>query len=88
MNSDDNNAVKAYFQGILTVAYGVNPIETATEWQIDSIKECVSKLKEVEIDHLSGSIAEKQEMKRQWKLRLEDFAQGFKDELRRRGRLL
>ena len=88
MISDDKNTLEAYFQGIITVAYGVNPIETATEWQIDAIKECVLKLKEVEIDHSLGSIAEKQELKRQWKLRVEAYAQGFKDELRRRGRLL
>ena len=88
MNSDDNNALKNYFQGIIIAAYGVNPIETATEWQIDAIKECVSKLKEAEIDHSFGSIAEKQELKRQWKLRVEAYAQGFKDELKRRGQLV
>ena len=88
MISDDKNALEACFQGILTVAYGVNPIETATEWQIDAIKECVSRLKEAEIDHMLVSIAEKQQMKRQWKLRVEAYAQGFKDELKRRGRLV
>lgn len=79
---------KAYFEGVLWAAYGVRFIGgVVVEWQLDSVKEYALKLKEAEIDHLLIPQNEKEELKRQWKEWLEATCQGFKDELRKEGRL-
>ena len=80
--------VEAYFKGMFTAAFGVCPTGKFTEWQIEVVKKCASMLKEAEIDHAQFSDAEKQELKQQWKSWLETYTQGFKDELKRSGRLL
>ena len=82
------NPAKAYMDGMSLAAYGVSFIEdNASEWQIEAVKEYASKLKEAEIDHMAISPDEKEDMKHQWKLWLDATTDGFKDELKRVGRL-
>ena len=79
---------QAYIEGMLWAAYGVRIINgTVAEWQIDKVKECAQKLKEVEIDHSSLSHTEKEEQKCQWKQWLDTTTQGFKDKLKEERRL-
>ena len=85
----DVNPAQAYIEGMLWAAYGVRIINgTVAEWQIDKVKECAHKLKEAEIDHSSLSQTEKEEQKRQWKLRLDSTTQVFKDKLKEERRLV
>lgn len=85
----DVNPAQAYVEGMLWAAYGVKIISgTVLEWQIDKVKECAQKLKEAEIDHSSLTQIVKEEQKRQWKLWLDSTAQGFKDKLKKEGRLV
>lgn len=80
---------KAYIEGVLWAAYGVKIYADSTaEWQIDQVKECVRKLKEVEIDHSALTKAEKDNLKAQWKQWLDATSKGFKDVLRAEGRLV
>ena len=80
--------VKAYLEGMLWATYGVKIISgSASEWQIDQVKECAQKLKEAEVDHSPLSQTEKEEQKRQWKLWLDTTTQGFKDKLKEERRL-
>ena len=84
----DVNPAQAYIEGMLWAAYGVKIINgTVAEWQIDKVKECAQKLKEVEVDHSPLSQTEKEEQKRQWKLWLDTTTQGFKDKLKEERRL-
>ena len=83
------NPAKAYFEAMYLAAFGVKLFNgMVAEWQIDAIKECSSKMKEVEIDHLSISESEKLAMKHQWKTWLDATTDGFKEELRRNGRMI
>ena len=67
----------AYLEGMLWAAYGVKVISCdAVEWQIDAVKECAKELKE------------KENQKRLWKQWIEETTKGFKDELKRAGRLI
>lgn len=85
----NENPAKAYFDGMLWAAFGTNLLRVmVTEWQIDAVKECASLIKEAEIEHSLASNDEKGELKKQWKVYLETYTQGFKDELRREGKLL
>lgn len=85
----DVNLAQAYIEGMLWAAYGVKIISgSVAEWQIDKVKECAQKLKEAEIDHSSLSQAEKEDLKRQWKLWLDSTTQGFKDKLKEEGRMV
>ena len=82
------NPALAYLQGMLWAAFGVKVISTdAHEWQIDAMKEYASKLKETEIEHSSLSIAERENQKKLWKQWIDTTTQGFKDELKRVGRM-
>ena len=84
----DVNPAQAYIEGMLWAAYGVKIINgTVAEWQIDKVKECAQKLKEVEVDHSPLSQTEKEEQKRQWKLWLDTTTQGLKDNLKEERRL-
>lgn len=80
---------KFYLDGMLWAAFGSSLcFGKVAEWQVDSVKKCASILKEAEIDHLVLSDAEKEEIKNQWKQYLDTYTQGFKDELRREGRMV
>jgi len=59
-----------------------------SEQQIDFVKEAISKFREAEIDHLTMSPSEKEELKNQWKKWLDATTLGIKDELRAEGRLI
>ena len=89
MTTIDNNTAKTYINGMLAAAFGITVYNAVLkEWQIDAVKKCASILKESEIDHSQCSSEQKQKMKEQWKLELDAYTQGFKDELRREGRLV
>lgn len=80
---------QAYLNGMLYAAFCVKVISCdAVEWQIDKVKECAQKLKEAEIDHSSLSQTEKEDEKRQLKQWMDSTAQGFKDKLKKEGRLV
>ena len=51
------------------------------------MKEYASKLKETEVDHSSLSIAERENQKKLWKQWIDETTRGFKDELKRVGRM-
>ena len=83
------NPAQAYLEGMLWAAYGVKVISGPTaEWQIDKVKEAALKLKEEEIDHSSLTLTEKGNQKRQWKQWLDVTTQGFKEALKREGRMI
>lgn len=82
------DSVKAYLEGMLLAAYGVKLINgSAAEWQIDQVKECAKKLKEAEIDHSALTQTEKENLKYQWKQWLDATTHGFKDKLKKEGRM-
>ena len=82
------NPAQAYLEGMLWAAFGVKVIRVdAYEWQIDAMKECALNLKEMEIEHSSLSLAEKKDQKRLWKQWINETTRGFKDELKREGRM-
>ena len=82
------NPAIAYLEGMLWAAYGVKVITCdAFEWQIDAVKECTKELKEKEFEHSSLSPAEKENQKRLWQQWMDETTKGFKDELKRAGRL-
>lgn len=91
MNTSSNQSIdtaRAYLEGMLWAAYGVKIISgSAAEWQIDQVKECAMKLKEVEIDYSSLFPTEKENQKHQWKQWIDATTHGFKDKLKEEGRL-
>ena len=83
------NPTEAYLEGMLWAAYGVKVISCdAVEWQIDAVKECAKELKEKEIEHSALSPTEKENQKRLWKQWIDETTKGFKDELKRVGRIV
>lgn len=77
-----------YFNGVLAAYLGANFMNgPVSEWQIDVIKEDMSRFSEAMIDHSQLSYQEKENQKRQMKQSLEVYIQGVKDELRANGRL-
>lgn len=83
------NPAQAYLEGMLWAAFGVKVISgDAVEWQIDAVKECAKDLKEKEIEHSSLSPTEKENQKRLWKQWIDETTHGFKDELKRAGRIV
>lgn len=77
-----------YFKGVLAGYLGANFMNgPVPEWQIDVIKEDISRFSEAMIGHSQLSYQEKEEKKRQMKQSLEAYIHGVKDELRREGRL-
>lgn len=77
-----------YFKGVLAAYLGANFMNgPVPEWQIDVIKEDISRFTEVQIDHSLLSYQEKEVQKHQMKHDLEAYIHGVKDELRANGRL-
>lgn len=89
MTNTDINPVQAYLTGVLWAAFGVKVVNgNAVEWQLDAVKEYGLKLKEEDINHSSLSPTEKENQKRLWKQWIDETTQGFKDELKRAGRMM
>ena len=85
---NDINPVVTYLKGMLMAAFGVKVISAdAEEWQIDAVKELSLGFKEKEIDHSSLTLAEKENQKKLWKQWIDITTKGFKDELKRVGRM-
>lgn len=85
----ENNLAQAYLNGMLYAAYGVRVIScNVAEWQLDAVKECAKELKEKEIEHSSLSLTEKENQKKLWKQWIDETTHGFKDELKRAGRIV
>ena len=82
------NPFGPYYAGALRTAIAFCFINgKISEQQIDFVKEVISKFREAEIDYLTISAAEKDELKNQWKQWLEATTRGIKDELRAEGKL-
>lgn len=82
------NSAQAYFEGMLWAAFGVRIFsDNVAEWQIDAVKKYAKKLKYEEIDHSEIAQAEKENQKRLWEQWLDETTKGFKEVLRREGRL-
>lgn len=77
-----------YFKGVFAAYLGANFMHgPVPEWQIDVVKENISRFAEAMIDHSQLSYQEKVDQKRQMKQSLEVYIHGVKDELRVKGRL-
>lgn len=77
-----------YFKGVLAAYMGSNFMNgPVSEWQIDVIKENISRFSEAMIEHSQLTYQEKEDQKHQMKQSLEAYIQGVKDELRSKGRL-
>lgn len=77
-----------YFKGVLAAYLGANFMHgPVSEWQIDVIKEDISRFSEAMIDYSQLSYQEKENQKHQMKQSLEAYIHGVKDELRAKGRL-
>ena len=85
----DVNPAQAYFEGMLWAAFGVRIFsDNAAEWQIEAVKKYAKKLKEKEIDHSTLVPAEKEDQKKLWKQWIDDTTKGFKEVLKREGRMI
>ena len=74
-----------YFKGVLAAYLGANFMHgPVPEWQIEIIKENISRYCEEMIDHSQLSYQEKEDQKRQMKQCLEVYIQGVKEEKRRK----
>ena len=83
------NPAQAYMEGMLWAAYGVKVISCdAVEEHIEAAKEYAKKRKEVEIDNSTLSPTEKENQKRLWEQWIDETTKGFKDELKRAGRIV
>ncbi len=82
------NTAKAYIDGMLWAAFGVRIFsENVAEWQIEAVKKYAKKLKEEEIEHSALTPAEKEEQKRLWEQWIDEATKGFKEVLKREGRI-
>lgn len=82
------NPAKAYCEGMLWAAFGVRIFnDNAKEWQIDAVKKYAKKLKDEEIDHSEITHAEKENQKKLWEQWIDETTKGFKEVLRREGRM-
>lgn len=80
--------INDYFRGVFAAYLGAGFMNgTISEWQIDTIKENISRFNEAKIDHSQLTPQEKEEQKRQMKQSLEVYIQGVKDELRGKERI-
>jgi hypothetical protein len=62
-----------YYKGVFAAYLGANFVnEPVSEWQIDAIKESISRYSEAVIDHSQLSYLEKEEHKKQMKLSLKE----------------
>lgn len=85
----EENIVQAYIEGMLWAAYGVRIFsENVAEWQIDAVKKYAKKLKEEEIEHSALTPAEKDEQKSLWKQWIDETTKGFKEVLKKEGRMV
>lgn len=83
------NPALAYLEGMLWAAFGVKVVSgNAVEWQIDALKEHAKALTDEEIDHLAVTNDEKEDQKRLWEQWIDETTKGFKDELKRAGRIV
>lgn len=79
---------QAYFEGMLWAAFGVKIfIDNVAEWQIDAVKKYAKKLKAEEIVHSEMSPTEKENQKRLWEQWIDETTKGFKEVLKREGRM-
>ncbi len=77
-----------YFKGVFAAYLGANFMHgPVPEWQIDVVKENISRFSEALIEQSQITYQEKENQKRQMKQSLEVYIQGVKDELRANGRL-
>ena len=82
------NPAQAYIEGVLWAAYGVRIFsENVAEWQIDTVKKYAKKLKEEEIEHSALTPSEIDEKKRLWKQWIDETTKGFKEVLKKEGRM-
>ena len=82
------NPAQAYIEGVLWAAYGVRIFsENVAEWQIDTVKKYAKKLKEEEIEHSALTPSEIDEQKRLWKQWIDETTKGFKEVLKKEGRM-
>lgn len=73
---------------MLWAAFGVRIFsENVAEWQIEAVKKYAKKLKEEEIEHSALNPAEKDEQKRLWKQWINETTNGFKEVLKKEGRM-
>ena len=73
---------------MLWAALGVRIFsENVAEWQIEAVKKYAKKLKEEEIEHSALNPAEKDEQKRLWKQWINETTNGFKEVLKKEGRM-
>lgn len=80
---------ETYFRGVFAAYLGTGFISgPVSEWQINMIKEGISRYHESLIEHSSLSDQEKEEKKRQMKQSLEVYIHGVKDMLSSEGRLV
>ena len=84
----NDNMAQAYLEGMLWAAFGVKIFsDNVAEWQIDAVKKYAKKLKDEEIEHAELAPAEKENQKKLWKQWLDETTKGFKEVLRREGRI-
>ncbi len=84
----NDNMAQAYLEGMLWAAFGVRIFsDNVAEWQIDAVKKYAKKLKDEEIEHAELALAEKENQKKLWKQWLDETTKGFKEVLRREGRI-
>ena len=82
------NAAQAYIEGMLWAAFGVRIFsENVAEWQIEAVKKYAKKLKEEEIEHSALTPSEIDEQKRLWKQWIDETTKGFKEVLKKEGRM-
>ncbi len=82
------NKVQAYIEGMLWAAYGVRIFSgSVAEWQIEAVKKYAKKLKEEEIEHSALTQAEKDEQKSLWERWIDETTKGFKEVLKKEGRM-
>ena len=78
-----------YFRGVFAAYLGASFISGfVAEWQIDMIKESISRYNETMIDGSQLSYQEKENKKHLMKRNLEAYIYGVKDTLTREGRLV
>ena len=82
------NTAQAYIEGMLWAAFGVRIFsENVAEWQIEAVKKYAKKLKEEEIEHSALTPAEIDEQKGLWKQWIDETTKGFKEVLKKNGRM-
>ena len=86
---EDINPAQAYMVGMLYAAFGERAFSgDAVEEHIEAAKDYAKKRKEEEIDHTTLTPTEKENQKRLWKEWIDETTKGFKDELKRAGRIV